>query len=92
MGEQIYPMPDSPAYDEELRALKDSDPASASETFNPLIEKMVENTHFVKKRTDALNDSLDVFVTFSDDETPPPGTRLHLFKVRKVENWPGPYP
>jgi hypothetical protein len=44
---QNYPVPTNPVYNPEIRALQNSDPASATETFNPLIGRLIENTHAV---------------------------------------------
>ncbi len=54
MSEPVYHLPVNPAYSEAIRRLCDSDPASASGTFNPLVEAILENIHFVKLRLDAL--------------------------------------
>jgi len=54
MAEQNYPVPQNPVYNTEIRALQDSDPASASTIFNPLIKALIGNTHFLKLLTDAL--------------------------------------
>jgi len=54
MSEPVYNLPDNPTYSETIRRLCDSDPASASRTFNPLIEAILENIHFVMLRMDAL--------------------------------------
>lgn len=43
MAEKTYPIPENPAFNMNIRALQDSDPASASATFNPLIERLIEN-------------------------------------------------
>ena len=41
MAEQNYPIPENPVYDPEIRALQDSDPASASSVFNPLLVQLI---------------------------------------------------
>lgn len=43
MAENNYPIPENPVFNMNIRALQDSDPASASATFNPLIERLIEN-------------------------------------------------
>ena len=43
MAEKKYPIPENPVFNMDIRALLDSDPASASGTFNPLIERLIEN-------------------------------------------------
>lgn len=43
MAEEYYLIPENPAYKaDEIRKLKDTDPASASLTFNPVFEAIVE--------------------------------------------------
>ncbi len=54
MSEPVYELPENPSYSEAIRKLRDSDPASASGTFNPLIAAILENIHFVKRQLDAL--------------------------------------
>ncbi len=49
---KFYPIPDEPVYDPEVRELLDSDPASATDTFNPTLGKMVENTAAVARMAD----------------------------------------
>ena len=43
MAENNYPIPENPVFNMNIRALQDSDPASASTIFNPLIERLIEN-------------------------------------------------
>ncbi len=43
MAENNYPIPENPVFNMNIRALQDSDPASASAIFNPLIERLIEN-------------------------------------------------
>lgn len=45
---EYYNIPENPVYSEEIRRLKNSDPASADPTFNPLISRLIENTAAVK--------------------------------------------
>ena len=42
-----YQIPTNPVYNPNIPALLDSDPASATDTFNPVIQKLVDNTHAV---------------------------------------------
>ncbi len=41
-------------YDENIRKLENSDPASAEEVFNPLIQKMANNTAYIKSEQDKI--------------------------------------
>jgi hypothetical protein len=43
VAENNYPIPENPVFNMNIRALQDSDPASASTIFNPLIERLIEN-------------------------------------------------
>lgn len=52
MAENNYPIPDAPVYDPNIRALQDSDPASASSVFNPLLTQLISNIHAVKLLAD----------------------------------------
>lgn len=49
-----YDIPTNPTYNATIRKLEDTDPASASTIFNPLIQQLIENTHAVKKSVDEL--------------------------------------
>lgn len=49
MEEEKYIIPANPEYSEEIRKLQDSDPASASTVFNPLIERLIENITAVRR-------------------------------------------
>lgn len=52
MAEEKYTIPQDPAYQvEDIRKLQDSDPASATDTFNPLIQKVLESIANVNRRT-----------------------------------------
>lgn len=53
MADEYYPIPAEPQYQEQIRKLQNSDPASADGTFNPLISTLIENTAAVKKQADA---------------------------------------
>lgn len=61
MAEQIYELPKNPVYSEEVRKLQNTDPANAFTVFNPLIQAILENIHFVKLLTEqkAGSDTLD---------------------------------
>ena len=50
MADEIYTIPEKPEYREQIRKLQDSDPASASGTFNPLIQRLVENAAAHQRR------------------------------------------
>jgi len=52
-----YPIPANPVYNEEIRALQNTDPASATDTFNPLIARLIENTAAVKKQASTKQDA-----------------------------------
>lgn len=56
-----YDIPTNPTYNTAIRKLEDTDPASATSIFNPLIQQLINNTHAVKKSVDALN-ALKMFV------------------------------
>ena len=49
-----YDIPTNPTYDTSIRKLEDSDPASATSIFNPLIQQLINNTHAVKQSVDNL--------------------------------------
>ncbi|WP_195985390.1 hypothetical protein [Clostridium sp. D33t1_170424_F3] len=53
MADPIYVIPENPSYDPNIRALQDGDPARASTVFNPVLGKIIENTHAVKLAGDA---------------------------------------
>ncbi len=48
MANENYIMSESPVYNEEIRKLKNSDPANAETVFNPLIQEILENIHYLK--------------------------------------------
>lgn len=52
--EKKYRFPSDPTYSEDIRKLQDSDPASASQVFNPLLQALIENIHYLKLRGDRL--------------------------------------
>lgn len=45
MADPNYIVPENPEYDPLIRQLQDTDPASASNTFNPVIQRLVTNIH-----------------------------------------------
>ena len=53
--DELYKIPESPQYSEKIRKLQNDDPASASETFNPLFEQIIENIAALKRMLDALS-------------------------------------
>ena len=55
----IYDIPENPVYNAEIRALQDSDPASASAVLNPLVQRLIENTHAVKQQANGLDGELE---------------------------------
>lgn len=52
MAEEKYAIPTNPVYSENIRRLQDNDPASASQIFNPLIARLIENIASVKRTAD----------------------------------------
>ena len=56
MTEEKYTIPAEPVYSGDIRKLQDSDPASATTTFNPLIQRLSENTHAVKMQVESLTE------------------------------------
>lgn len=58
MADPKYPVSNNPTYNAEIRALQDNDPASASATFNPLVERLIENTHAVKLESDNIKEKI----------------------------------
>ena len=52
MEEEYYAVPDNPVYSAQIRKLKNEDPASADDTFNPLFGKIIENIAAVKEQTE----------------------------------------
>lgn len=50
MAEPIYEIDPNAEYDPSIRKLQDSDPASASGTFNPLVQRLVDNTDAVHRK------------------------------------------
>ena len=53
MAEEYYSLPEAPVYNaEEIRKIQDSDPVRASTIVNPVVERLIENTHAVKLQAD----------------------------------------
>ena len=53
MAEEFYQLPESPVYNAEtIRKIRDNDPVRASTIVNPVISRLIENTHAVKKLAD----------------------------------------
>ena len=53
MAEEYYTLPEAPVYNaEEIRKIQDSDPVRASTIVNPVVERLIENTHAVKLQAD----------------------------------------
>ena len=48
MARPNYEIPENPIYDPVIPALIDEDPASATEVFNPLVQRLITNTHAVR--------------------------------------------
>lgn len=49
-----YPISANPVYTTNIRALQDTDPARASDIFNPLFMKILDNIHAIKLAADTL--------------------------------------
>lgn len=54
MADKYYDLSGNPVYHEQIGQLKRSDPADAATIFNPLIQMLLDNTHFVKLFAEAL--------------------------------------
>jgi len=54
MNELVYSFTENPSYHEKIRKIQNTDPVNAETIVNPLIEKMLENTHFVKQQLNGL--------------------------------------
>ncbi|MCL1862015.1 MAG: hypothetical protein FWF78_00425 [Defluviitaleaceae bacterium] len=54
MSRPNFIIPDNPIYDENIPALLDQDPASASLVFNPLFLRLIINIHALKQTTDVF--------------------------------------
>lgn len=84
MADTYYPIPENPQYNTEIRALQDSDPASATDIFNPLVERLIENTHAVKKESEQKIEDLRNSINTLPPSEPPTfeiGEDGHLYAV-----------
>lgn len=54
MSEQVYKMPPEPVYHEAIPKLRRQDPGDAETVLNPLLQALVENTHFVRKLAEKI--------------------------------------
>lgn len=89
MADTNYPIPEQPVYNPNIRALQDSDPARASTIFNPLFERLIENTHAVKKVADAAQAAAEEAVESAGTAIPAtqkgtPGGLAELDETGKV--------
>ncbi len=66
MANENYIMSESPVYNEEIRKLKNSDPANAETVFNPLIQEILGNIHYLK-----LNNMRKVIASRTRDPSKP---------------------
>ncbi len=55
--ESVYELPENPVYHEDIPKLTQDDSVDADEVVNPLIQKILENAHAVKKELDELQAS-----------------------------------
>ncbi len=53
-----YEIYENYTYDENVRKLENTDPASADGTFNPLFSQLVNNTHSLKLEQDSINSTI----------------------------------
>lgn len=53
MDEPIYTLPENPVYQEKIRRLQNSDFVDAEAVYNPLLEAILGNIHYLYKRGDA---------------------------------------
>lgn len=57
MAEEYYGLPEAPVYNaKKIRKIQDSDPVRASTIVNPVVERLIENTHAVKHQVDHLEE------------------------------------
>ena len=54
MSRPNYAIPDNPVYNPAIPSLLNEDKASATQTFNPLFSRLIENAHAVKLAADVL--------------------------------------
>lgn len=50
-----YTIPENPQYTTEIRKLENTDPASATAIFNPLVQAILNNIHHVKRKAEGKN-------------------------------------
>ena len=62
-----YEMPENPVYDESIRRLENTDRACAEDVFNPLFQKLINNTHAVKRLAEKGVSGSDT----RNDDSPP---------------------
>lgn len=63
MAEEFYQLPESPVYNAEtIRKIQDTDPVRASTIVNPVISRLIENTHAVKKLADKAQQRLHLLL------------------------------
>ena len=103
MADEKYIIPENPAYQaEDIRKLQDNDPASATNTFNPLVQKILESIAHNKKHKaelDAsgkvLKEQLPVQGGLIAQGVPPGNTKLgwidtangNILKFHDGESW-----
>lgn len=57
MAEEYYKIPENPEYRAAaIRKLQDSDPASATKTFNPVFEPILESVEYLNKHKAGLDE------------------------------------
>lgn len=59
MSETIYSFTENPSYHEEIRKIQNTDPVNAETIVNPVIEKVLENTQFVKNQQETHSSKKD---------------------------------
>lgn len=92
MAEQTYELSKSPVYSEAIRKLQNTDFANAFTVFNPLIQAILENIHFVKllAETKAGSDALTGALTQQTKalETHAKNGTLHITAAERA-SWNG---
>lgn len=86
MAEEYYQIPENPQYDpEHIRKLKNSDPASAEQIFNPLIQRILENIAAVQTAIDELaRRGADLYAML--DALAPPEMHRNVYGGRDLGN------
>ena len=93
-----YPIPVNPKYDPNIPIILDEDFVIASTTTNPINERLIENTHFLKQQISILKAKIEALTGFSISgsvnnyrDLPDPGSLPigTLFVVRDDENHQG---